>query len=265
MKRSKGRTIAALAGCAVVVVVVLGLAFWKELGAQYYLFRLRRNPDSLFQVIQAEKGSPKYLAVTQYLQAQAGRQHLFETCFDAVSVEVRQMVSSQRGALDSQFWERIIRLESVREATFGLVRDSYFFAYRNEGGSGSFRNRLEDTDNHKFFRSTKRFLPLLFGHRFTSERFPNHQFTFVPADEACKTVGFYGGFYADGHIGRTTTTIFDFQTAGLPNGITEKDMEIMKSGIALLIESNAGEGKTEKQEPEIDRTIYQGEFKPSQR
>ena len=84
------------------------------------------------------------------------------------------------GALDSQFWERV---------TFGFVRDSYFFAYRSEGGGGSLTNRLKDTDNHKFFRSTKRFLPLLFGHRFTSEQIPNHRFKFVSVSGGCRRGG----------------------------------------------------------------------------
>ncbi len=245
MGKSKGKTIVLLAGIAVLAVAVVTGLYWKPIATQIQLFRLRRNPDSLFQVIQAEEGSPNHLAVTKYLRTQAGKQHLYEAFLDAVSVEAPRM-----GRGDPQM-EKILRLESVGEATFGLVLDSYFIAYTTENGAGGSTTRLKDTDNHKFFRSTKRFLPLLFGHRFTSEQLPDHQFTFVPADEACRQVGFYGGFHA-GRIGRLVSGA-EQRTAELPEGITAQDMEIMKTGVALLIGPIAANERTEEQESEIDK------------
>ncbi len=250
MGKSKGKTIVLLTGIAVLAVAVVTGLYWKPIATQIQLFRLRRNPDSLFQVIQAEEGSPNHLAVTKYLRTQAGKQHLYEAFLDAFWVE---------GRSHPQPWKEIIRLESVGEATFGLVLDSYFIAYTTENGAGGSTTRLKDTDNHKFFRSTKRFLPLLFGHRFTSEQLPDHQFTFVPADEACRQVGFYGGFHA-GRIGRLVSGA-EQRTAGLPEGITAQDMEIMKTGVALLIGPIAANERTEEQESGIDKVTHEPDRK----
>ena len=41
-----------------------------------------------------------------------------------------QGLDDRLGTID-QYWEKIIRLESVKEAMFGLVRDSFFFTFYN--------------------------------------------------------------------------------------------------------------------------------------
>ena len=57
-KRAVGRNVALVTGLGVVAVVALGVVYWKEFWAQYYIFRLNREPGYFHEVIVLPKSCP---------------------------------------------------------------------------------------------------------------------------------------------------------------------------------------------------------------
>ncbi len=80
----KGSAIALLSGAGVIGISVLGFPYWKDIAAQYHLYRLRSNVDYFLEILEEPEGTPERKAVRAFLRSGEGKDALFRQYAEVV-------------------------------------------------------------------------------------------------------------------------------------------------------------------------------------
>ncbi len=80
----RGKAIALFTGAGVIGIAVLGFIYWKELAAQYHLYKLRSNADYFSEILEEPEGTPQRKAVRAFLRSDEGKEALFRQYAEVV-------------------------------------------------------------------------------------------------------------------------------------------------------------------------------------
>ena len=220
MTKSKGKLVAAAAG---VGVVVLALAFWRDIAVHYHVYLLRTDREYLTEVLQTSQESTRYEAIQKFLDTEGGQQQFLDIYLRAFESDPGSTVRPR--IIDDEF----------RRGMFGVVGESFFtfFPYRDgteyrSGPCSGYKAVLTDL---------MPFANTLDENTFTSKRYPDAQFTFLRADKAARM--FRGGLPAEllwRMRGAWGSSVFRRKYGSRLQRITQRDIEILSHGIALLVE-----------------------------
>ena len=74
---------AAIAGIGVLLTALAYVVFWQEMQVRYHLHRLGSDPEHLKEILSSPENSPRWLAMTRFLETYDGKQRLFEIVIEA--------------------------------------------------------------------------------------------------------------------------------------------------------------------------------------
>ena len=218
LRSARGKRVATLVGAALAVVLLAAfLLFWKELVVRYHLYFLRTDPSYLQDALLAEPGSLQRAAIERHVKSRKGTKQLLELYLDAFDARIRQVLSGH-----------------TRQPILGcilVVNDSFLCRFQYKGAGGGTHGALSASESDRLIRTIVPYLRTLPADRYATERFPGFVLSILPADEASFMMGVFCGF-SDGRIKRMKIGDEDRSP---PNWLTEKDVETMKSGIALVL------------------------------
>jgi hypothetical protein len=133
MKRRAQRVTFGLPAVGVIVILLVAGVSWKRLAARYYLRQLMTTPRYLNEVIRSPPGTPRRLALDDYLETREGKQALFEIYADTVLASV----FADRADLASTVLEAMIWTDGRRSSyvEWFPARDYASYGIRVHAGS----------------------------------------------------------------------------------------------------------------------------------
>lgn len=236
----------ALLGLGVLAVLAAALAHRERLAAAWHLHLLQDDPGYLDALIEHPQGLGRDLAVRTYLNSEQGRKCFLEaflslhedtirggaTVNDPISLPAGLSVTMSKELLDYETAEIIF-----------LARDDppeapkLYVGFLKEGASmfgEQWNSRREERGRLMVLLAFERYLGLLRGAPFASDRFPGKRFQLLPGDEA----GLRTGFYASVTSG--TSGMYTRVKDRPPDWLTPADLAALHRATALLIESERG-------------------------
>ena len=170
------KTVGIVAAITAVLVAVTCYLLREEIALQYYLYRLRSDPDTVEGLLRESPGKVAGLAIERWLDEPTAREAFLRTFVGAFERGLQRPPNVPA------------TLEGKREQFF-LVGDRLYWWWRSKsGGSGNIFNRLNDYDaEHKVILSATRFLGRLRGESLSWRGF---RFSFLPGDQAARITGF---------------------------------------------------------------------------
>ena len=172
---TKNQLVVVVVSLGAMAIVVLAIAFRRDIAAYLYLIDLQRNPELLFTAATEPEGSIPRYAVQKYLRTAGGRNALFEL-----------FLNSQRKAIKEGIeWNRKNSTEFVR-GMIAVIDDSFSarFNYQN-GDRCYFLGPVEAAiRKHAASKSLNSLLSQLVGGEFRSSLYPHYRFSFLPGTAA---------------------------------------------------------------------------------
>ena len=158
MNSSKGgRTIALFTGAGVIGIAVLGFLYWKDLAAQYHLYRLRSNVDYFLAILEEPEGTPQGKAVRVFLRSGEGKEALFRQYVEVVLGSLQQTgldAHTLATVIESVVWARggqACYIQWGAPKTFGTMGIRLKISYPNRWKA--VQELVETLDGAEFFLS----------------------------------------------------------------------------------------------------------------
>jgi hypothetical protein len=243
LRSPRQRLVTALLGLGVLAVLAVAVACRERLAAAWHLQLLQDDPGHLDPLLEHPEGLGRDLAIRTYLESEQGRKCFLEAFLSLHEDAIRSGATAnqpiplpaaisagmRKGMPDYETGEIILLAKDDPSDVPKL-----FLGFLKEGASmfgEEWRSRREE---HGRVRGFERYLELLRGAPFASDRFPGKRFLLLPGDEA----GLRTGFYASVTTG--TSSIRTLVKDRPPDFMTPADMAALHRATALLIEVESG-------------------------